>query len=175
MFTTDDVVVAKEIYHLFYLILQIEARRGHIVNQQRGDIVERCRENQLISLRNIANHKEDIGYTYRQFRVSIGTGNADSIIHSLLSTGLQTLLEHIVVKFIKRNELTYFGLSIVGSLSRSVNHLDDASFVTFHLLSHIPQSKERVEHLHDELKLIRNKGVEVDKVSLRIVALIRIW
>ena len=34
LFTTDDVVVAKELYYLFYLVLDIQARSLHIVDKE---------------------------------------------------------------------------------------------------------------------------------------------
>ena len=34
LLTTDDVVVAKELYHLFHLVLDVEARSLHVVDKE---------------------------------------------------------------------------------------------------------------------------------------------
>ena len=53
-----------------------------------------------------------------------------------------------------------------------MDHLDDASFVTLHLLCNITQIEERVEHLHDQLELIRHERVVGDEVLLGLVAVV---
>ena len=63
LFTTDDVVVAEEFHNLLHLVLDGEAGCLHIVNQQGGYVVYRGREDELVCLRNIADHEEDVDHT----------------------------------------------------------------------------------------------------------------
>ena len=50
LFTADDVVVTKELNHLFYLVFDIKARSLHIIDKERGYIIQGCREDQLVGL-----------------------------------------------------------------------------------------------------------------------------
>ena len=169
LLTTDNIVVAEELHNLLYLVLDGEARGLHVVDQQGGDVVDGCREDELVGLRDIADHEEDVDHPDGQLRVTlIGACHTDGIINRLLSTSLQALLKHIVVQFVEGDELAQFGIGI--GLCRRVDDLDDASLVALHLLGDIAQGEERVEHLHDELELIGHKGIVGHEVLLAVVA-----
>ena len=49
-FTTDDVVVAEIVQNLFYFILDGKTRSTDVIYQQSGNIVNVCREEQLVCL-----------------------------------------------------------------------------------------------------------------------------
>ena len=169
LLTTDDVVVAKELNHLFHLVLDVEARSLHIVDKERGYIIQCGREDQLVGLRDVADHEEHVGYSHGKTGAlwSVGlvsASHAQSIIHSLLSTSLQSFFEHVIIEFVERDELAQ--LSICICLGSRVDYLDDASLVTFYLLGHIAEVEERVENLHNQLKLIRHERVVVHEIIL---------
>ena len=46
--TADDVVVAQVLNHFLHLVLDIQARRIDIVDEQRCDIVDTCREKEFV-------------------------------------------------------------------------------------------------------------------------------
>ncbi len=178
LLTADDVVVTKEFNHLFHLILDSEARGLHVVDKERRDIVNRGREDQLVGLRDIANHKEHVGHTDGEACLLrtvglVGASHTQGIVHRLLATSLQAFLEHVVIEFVEGDELAQFGFRIC--LGSGVNHLDDASLVSLYLLRHIAEGEERVEHLHNQLELIRHERIVVHEILLRVVATIRCW
>ena len=98
----------------------------------------------------------------------VGACHAQGIVHRLLAAGLQAFLEHIVVEFVEGDELARFCIGI--RLGSGVDHFDDASLVALHLLRHIAEIKERVEHLHDQSELVRHEGVIIYEILLRVVA-----
>ena len=129
----------------------------------------------MVGLRDVANHEEHIGYTHGKTGSLRAVGlvsasHAQSIVNCFLSTSLQSFFEHIIIEFVKRDELAQLSLSIV--LGSRVDNLDDASFVTFYLLGNIAEVEERVEYLHNQLELIRYEWVVVYKIVLRFVATI---
>ena len=71
---------------------------------------------------------------------------------------------YIGVQLIERNKLSQLSLCVL--LRCRVNHLDDTTLVTLDLLGYITQVQERVEHLHDQLKLVGYERVVIDKVIL---------
>ena len=89
--------------------------------------------------------------------------HADGIVNGFLTTSLQAFLEHVVIQFVEGNEFANLFISIV--LSGRMDDLDDASLITFYLLGHIAEVQEGVEHLHDELELVRYEWI----VSYEIV------
>ena len=176
LLAADDVVVAKEIHNFLYLVLDGKARSVHVVDKERGDVVDGGREVVLVVLRYVAHHEEHVSHTDGKAcplgSVSlVGACHAQGIVHRFLSASLQAFLEHIVVELIEGDELARFGICVC--LGSGVDHLDDASLVALHLLGHIAEVEERVEHLHDQSELVRHKGIIIHEILLRLVAVVR--
>ena len=62
LLTTDNIVVAKELHNLLHLVLDGKARGLHVVDQERGYVVYRGREDEFVGLRDIADHEEDVDH-----------------------------------------------------------------------------------------------------------------
>ena len=87
-----------------------------------------------------------------------------------LAEMLHRTLEHGSKEPVERHKFSYFHLScIFGNGERDI---DQGAFISLDLLIHKVHIDERVQHLHDELELVRNKWIAGDKVLLAGVSLI---
>src|SRR5574344_948602 len=83
---------------------------------------------------------------------------------------LHRTLEHGSKEPVERHKFTHFHLSCVfGNGERDINQ---GAFISLDLLIHKVHIDERVQHLHDELELVRDKWIAGDKVLLAGVSLI---
>ena len=59
----SDKLLLEEVEYLLHLLFQCKTRSRYILNQQRSNEVESCREEQLIAFGKVADHEEDVDNT----------------------------------------------------------------------------------------------------------------
>ena len=135
---------------------------GH---HQRDHIIQSSREQEFVGGADIAKHEQELNHTLAKSPVFlIGLDDKFGIAKCALSGVFQAGLEHRGEHHVEGNKASNRVVSVVlGCLMRD---FQNRTFITLDFRIHVLQSHEGIEHVHNQLELIRNEWIVVDKVLL---------
>ena len=169
-------LIHQERKHLRNLLLDGSLVGIHLGHEQRHDVVDGGGKALLVAVRKIADHKQHIYYPTIESLLLLILNQIQCLTcirHGTLPQMLHGALEHGTKETVKGDKFTH--LTLGGFLGDGERDVEQGTLVSLYLLVHIVHVDKGVEHLHNQLELVRYKGIERRKICLIFVRLVSAW